>query len=331
MRRMIPRHPWGGLADPAARPPADVLILGLPWEGGVSWRGGAAAAPARLREISVTSPAISERGEIVTPSDLRVVDLGDLAPDAPAGGAAGDERAGDDAARERYIGRVERAVADHRRRAALAGQNAFLLSLGGDHSVTIGLLRGFSAGLPEGYGLVSLDAHPDLFDTYEGSGLSHACPLRRALDSTRLRPEHLVILGTRSYNEAELEFMRAHDIRFVPARDVDAMGTKATIDLAHARLAGLGNVYLTVDIDVADPSCAPGTGAPVAGGLDSRRMIDLVRGLVEALPVRAMDIVEVAPALDPTGSTIFLALQLVFETFAALAAKRRAAAAARPR
>jgi agmatinase len=319
MQRMIPRHPWGGLAEPGARPPADVLILGLPWEGGISGRAGTAAAPARLREISVTSPAISDRGEIVRPADLRVVDLGDIAPENP--GAHGETE------RERYLGRVESAVRDHMRHAALAGQNAFLMSIGGDHSVTIGLLRGFSAGFPEGYGLVSLDAHPDLFDTYEGSGLSHACPMRRALDSTRLRPEHLVILGTRSYNEVELEFMREHDILFVPARDLDGMGTRAAIDLTRARLAGLGNVYLTVDIDAADPACASGTGAPVAGGPGSRQMIDLVRGLAETLPVRAMDIVEVAPALDPTGSTLFLALQLVFETLAALAARRRAPAA----
>lgn len=320
---MIPRHPWGGLADPASQPPADVLILGLPYEGGVCWRGGTAAAPGRLRDLSVTSPSISERGEMVTPADLRVVDLGDIAPEDP-----GDRS---EAARARYLGRVESEVAAHLRRAALAGQNAFLLSIGGDHSVDIGLLRGFSAGLPEGYGVVSLDAHPDLFDTYEGSSLSHACPLRRALDSTRLRPEHLVILGTRSYNEVELVFMREQGIRFVPARDVDAMGTGAAIELARQRLAGLGNVYLTVDIDVADPSCAPGTGAPVAGGLNGRQTIDLVRGLVEALPVRGMDIVEVAPALDPTDATLFLGLQLVFETFAALAARRRASAAARPR
>jgi agmatinase len=125
--------------------------------------------------------------------------------------------------------------------------------------------------------------------------------------------------------------MREHGIRFVPARDVDAMGTGAAVDLVRERLHGLGNVYLTVDIDVVDPACAPGTGAPVAGGLSGRQTIDLVRGLTEALPVKAMDIVEMAPDLDPTGSTLFLALQLVFETFAALAAKRRAAATARPR
>jgi arginase family enzyme len=97
---------------------------------------------------------------------------------------------------------------------------------------------------------------------------------------------------------------------------------EAAVGLAGERLAALPAVYLTVDIDVADPSCAPGTGYPVAGGLTSRELLDLTRGLVTALPVRAMDIVEVAPPLDPGGVTEWLALQVVFEVFAALAGKK---------
>src|SRR5262245_23783379 len=107
MRGMIERHPWGGLADPRATPPADVLILGLPYDGAACWRAGASAAPRRLREISATSPAISEIGEPVDPQDLSVVDLGDLAPEAPAGGPTG----GDEEARGRYFDRIERTVA----------------------------------------------------------------------------------------------------------------------------------------------------------------------------------------------------------------------------
>jgi arginase family enzyme len=133
-----------------------------------------------------------------------------------------------------------------------------------------------------------------------------------------VRPEHLLILGTRSYNAVELEFMREKGIRFVPARELARTGTDAAVALARERLRGIPNVYLTIDIDVADPACAPGTGAPVAGGLSSRELLDLARGLVEALPVSALDVVEVAPALDPTDATLFLALQLAFETFAAI-------------
>lgn len=313
---MIPRHPWGGLADPAAKDPADFVILGLPFDGSACWRPGAAEAPRRLREISVTSPAISEDGYVVAPAAFRVRDAGDLA-----------QRASDlaeepgDAVREGYFARVERAV-EEALRPPVRGNDVFLFSIGGDHSVTIPLVRGFARAFPEGFGLVVLDAHPDLFDVYDGSRLSNACPIRRCLEIGSLKPEHLLILGTRSYNALELEFMSEKGIRFVPARELDRMGVDATVALARQRLTGVGSVYLTLDIDVADPACAPGTGVPVAGGLSSRQLLELVRGLLEALPVRAMDLVEVAPPLDPTDATIFLALQIVFETFAVIARKR---------
>jgi agmatinase len=321
---MIPRHPWGGLADPASKSTADLLILGLPWEGGACWRGGASETPRRLRAISNTSPAISETGRIVTPDLLRIEDLGDVEPEAGGGGAAGAAGGGpvDDEARRAYFDRVQRLVTERLGRQASGGGPPFLLTIGGDHSVGIPLLRGFSANKPGGYGLISLDAHPDLFDTYEGSPLSSACPLRRALDSTNLDPADLLILGTRSYNAVELEFMRAQGIRFVPARDLDAMGMEAAVALARERMSGVRDVYLTIDIDVADPGCAPGTGAPVAGGLSGRQLLNLVRGLLEGLPVRALDILEVSPPLDPTDATLFLALQICFETFAVVAGRR---------
>ncbi|MFQ5876365.1 MAG: arginase family protein [Acidobacteriota bacterium] len=313
---MIRRHLWGGLADPDLAPPYDVVITGLPYEGGACWRGGSAEAPARLREISASSPAISETGYVVDRSLLRVRDAGDAPPDPGAGGRDRDR------ARLDYFARIERAAAATLRAAALAG-DAFVLSIGGDHSLTIPLVRGFSTHFPEGFGLVLLDAHPDLFDTYDGSRLSSACAARRALDGGRLKPEHLLILGTRSYNVEELAFMKEKGILFVPAREIDRSGVEAVVGRARDRLKGIGSVYLTIDIDVADPACAPGAGAPGPGGLSSRQVIDLTRGLVQQLPIRAMDLVEVAPSLDPTGATLFLALQMIFETFAVLAEKRR--------
>ena len=308
---MTPRYPWGGLAEPNLELPHDAVILGIPYDGGACWRGGSDEAPRRLREISATSPAVSEEGYMVEPGLLRLRDAGDVMPDGQGGAQS-------------YFARVEKAAAQIFKMAALAGRNSFLLSIGGDHSVSIPLVRGFAGGFPEGFGLISLDAHPDLFDTYDGSPLSNACPMRRALDGSRLKPEHLLILGTRSYNKVELDFMREKKIRFVPAREIDRSGADAIVSLARDRMTGIGNIYLSIDIDVADPSCAPGTGAPVAGGLSSRQLLDLVRGLLRGLPVRAMDLVEIAPPLDPTDATLFLALQIIFETFAVLAEKRRA-------
>jgi agmatinase len=305
------RHPWGGLADPAWSLGADVSILGLPYDGAACFRKGAAEAPGRLRALSNSSPAVSEDGYLVDSRRFQVRDAGDV----PAPVLGGGEADRSEAARQSYFERVETLA-----REELA--TSFLLTLGGDHSVTIPLARAFAERHPQGFGMVLLDAHPDLFDTYEGSKTSHACPMRRALETGALRAEHLLILGTRSYNEVELDFMRQEQIRFVPAREVQRMGMDAAVKLARQQLGGVPAVYLTLDIDVADPSCAPGTGAPVAGGLTSRQLLDLSRGLVEALPVRAMDIVEVAPPLDPTDATLFLALQVVFETLGALARKK---------
>lgn len=300
---MIARAPWGGLCDERAGEPW-LAVLGVPWDGGVGWRPGAADAPRRLRQISHTSPAISEDGFALDPARFLVRDLGDLGPQVEESVL-------------HYFGRVEKAA----REALSAAAGPFLLSIGGDHSVLIPLFRAYAAARSGTLGLVLLDAHPDLFDEYDGSRTSHACPIRRALETGRLAPEHLLILGTRSYNQVELDFMGEHGIRFVPARELTRQGLESVLDLARERLTDCASVYLTIDIDVADPGFAPGTGAPVAGGLTSRELLDLVRGLTEALPVRAADLVEVAPRLDPTDATLFLALQLVFEMMAALARK----------
>jgi guanidinopropionase len=197
-------------------------------------------------------------------------------------------------------------------------------AIGGDHSVNIPLLSAFGSRYPSGYGLIALDAHPDLFDLYDGSPLINACPLRRALDAGGLTPERLLILGTRSYNTIELDFMRERNIRFVPARQIERDGIASVLSQARRQFSGVDPLYLTIDIDIADPGCAPGTGAPVAGGLSGRQVLDLSRGLLESLPIRGMDLVEVAPPLDPTDATLFLALQIVFESLAVLAERRSA-------
>src|SRR5262245_56550092 len=155
---MIKRHPWGGLAVPGIEPPHDVVILGLPYDAGACWRGGSSQAPRRLREISGTSPAISEEAYVVDPTLLRLRDAGDVAPEAestlsamaaPVGAAA-------DGVRQAYFTRVEQTVVQIFKAAAMTGRDTFLLSIGGDHSVSIPLVRGFASRFPEGFGLVSL-------------------------------------------------------------------------------------------------------------------------------------------------------------------------------
>jgi agmatinase len=289
--------------------------MGLPYEGSVAWRGGTAEAPARLREISSTSPAISEEGFEVDSSLLTVHDREDLQP--PAGQVQNAR------GRQKYFEAIEQEVGRIIRSASEKGKETFLFTIGGDHSLTIPLVRGFASVSPEKFGLISLDAHPDLFESYDGSELSAACTLRRSLELDLLSPEHLLILGTRSYNRVELDFLKEKGIRFVPAVEMERAGGETILEAAVRQMAGVSRIYLTLDIDVADPACAPGTGAPVAGGLSSRQLLNLTRGLLRKLPVKAMDLVEVAPALDPTDATLFLALQVIFETFAVRAGKKK--------
>src|SRR2546426_2943472 len=187
MPAMTPRYPWGGLAEPNLELPHDAVILGIPYDGGACWRGGSDEAPRRLREISATSPAVSEEGYMVEPGLLRLRDAGDVMPDGQGGAQA-------------YFARVEKAAAQIFKIAAMAGRNSFLVSIGGDHSVSIPLVRGFAGGFSEGFGLISLDAHPDLFDTYDGSPLSSACPMRRAPRAPRPRTPHPPCLWTRAHN-----------------------------------------------------------------------------------------------------------------------------------
>src|SRR5262249_58369180 len=106
---------------------------------------------------------------------LRLRDAGDIVPDGQGGVEA-------------YFARVETAVVQIFKTAALTGRDSFLLSIGGDHSVSIPLVRGFAHGFPEGFGLIALDAHPDMFDRYDGSPLSSACPMRRGLGRSPPRP-----------------------------------------------------------------------------------------------------------------------------------------------
>src|SRR5262245_11001928 len=139
------RHPWGGLADPAWSMGADLSILGVPYDGAACFRAGAAHAPARLRALSTSSPAIAEDGYVVDPLRFRVRDAGDEPAPVGAGGAAD----GSEAARVAYFSRVQEAA-----RREL--ESSFLLTVGGDHSVTIPLTRAFAQTHPEGFGLVLL-------------------------------------------------------------------------------------------------------------------------------------------------------------------------------
>ncbi len=283
---------WSGLLSDDAD--AEIGLLGVPFDSATSYRKGASFAPARLRAITPYLAPCTEEG---LPLDgLRVRDYGDIKGDLNW---------------ERYFARVEAAAAD-------ALRHRFALFLGGDHSVTIPLMAAFSRSLPPGarMGVVHFDSHLDLADEFEGHRWSHACTERRALELPHLAPRHLTFTGIRSWMADEVAVLRAHpEIGVHSAREVYTRGAEAVAREVVEQLKDCDAVYFTLDIDGLDPAYAPGTGTPEAGGPSTRDLLEFTRIVFAGLPVRAMDVVEVAPPLDSADITSQAALRVIYEVF----------------
>jgi agmatinase len=296
----VHRQPWGNLARPESNPErADVIVVGLPYDGGVSFRRGAAEGPARLRELSRTADAVTEACEEVR--DLELADLGDLVPSGPA---------------HHYF---ETATA----RLAALPPDAFVIGLGGDHSVSIPLHRGAAGRWKEPFGIVHIDAHPDLFEVYAGDRLSHACPLRRAAEIPLVGPERIVSLGIRSVAMEEVEYARRSGLRLITARECDRRGLQDVVGETAERLSGLRRVFLDIDIDGLDSSVAPGTGYPTPGGFSARQFLTLLDLLFAALPIQSMALVELAPPLDSNDMTSMMGLTTVLEVLGHVQERKR--------
>ncbi|RMH60660.1 MAG: agmatinase [Zetaproteobacteria bacterium] len=257
----------------------DIRIIGAPFDGTVSFRPGARFGPQAIRTASdgleTWSPVLDADVQ-----DLRFADAGDL--DLPPGDT------------EASLARIEQATAD-----ALAA-SAMPFLLGGEHLVTLPAVRAVHAAHPE-LVVVQLDAHADQRTDYLGVALSHACVMRRI--GERVGAANLKQLGIRSGTRAEYAWMRAHH----------TLTTFRAQDLAQLRAwIGARPVYLTVDLDVFDPSCLPGTGTPEPGGIDwwtFQRLLGALRGCTFA----GMDIVELAPQWDPSGCSSVLAAKCLRE------------------
>lgn len=240
--RLSPSDPrvWSGLItdDPAA----EVGILGIPFDGAVSFRRGTAFAPAKLRELTAHLCRCTEEGQ---PLNLRVRDYGDVSGDLEW---------------PRHFRKVED-------RATVVLGHPLALFLGGDHSVTIPLMTAFNRSVDGPFGVLHFDAHLDLFDTYEGHHWSHACTERRALELSGLDPQHLVLVGVRSFCAEERDFLQTHpEISYYTARQCHLHGIDTVAEEAVERLQAVGAVYFTLDIDGLDPAYAPATGIPEGGG-----------------------------------------------------------------
>jgi agmatinase len=280
----------------------DVAIVGVPYDGGTSYRSGTRLGPREIRSQSSLIRTYSYFQKIAPFEILNVADVGDV--DVPP---VGIEKAYETI--EREIGRIVDA-------------GAIPIAVGGDHSISLPLLRAVTRrrGAVD---LVQFDAHIDTWDDYFGGKYFHGSPFRRATEEGLLQPGHFVQVGIRGpmYGEEDFEFHREHRITLLDIEQVkSAGGIERTID--EMRRVLTGPTYVTFDIDSIDPAFAPGTGTPEVGGLTSHDAQRLLRGLA-GLDIVGCDIVEVAPPFDGPGQiTSLLAANLVFEMLCAIAAHR---------
>ena len=162
-----------------------------------------------------------------------------------------------------------------------------------------------------------LDAHADCFDTYNGDSKSHACVVRRIWDTVGIPVASTGLVGLRSFAHAELDSIDKSGL-VVTASAWNAAGSEA-IARQVAKFVGPRPLYVSLDIDVLDPAAAPGTGYPVAGGPDCRAVLNLLEALWPKAHVVGMDLVEVAPALDPSDSTAAVAAHILLQVLAHVA------------
>ncbi|MBT7663645.1 MAG: agmatinase, partial [Rhodospirillaceae bacterium] len=194
------------------------------------------------------------------------------------------------------------------------------LSAGGDHSVTLPILRAVARDRP--LGLVHFDAHCDTGDDYLGSKFHHGAPFRRAVEEGLLDPKRCIQIGIRgSLNDMDLwSFSHDQGMRVIYIEEFYELGVKGVIAEAQ-RVVGTGPAYLSFDVDGLDPVYAPGTGTPEVGGFSTLEAQLMLRGLA-GLNFVGGDVVEVSPPFDPSGNTALVGATMMFEILCLLAQSR---------
>ncbi|MBB5222067.1 agmatinase [Amaricoccus macauensis] len=270
---------------------ADVAILGAPFDFGTQWRAGARFGPRSIREASTLfsfghGGAYDHEDDVTYLEGVRMLDIGDadiVHTDTETSHA-----------------NIEAGV-----RAILAA-GALPVVLGGDHSVNIPCIRAFADQGP--IHIVQIDAHLDFVDVRHGVRHGHGNPMRRAAEQDHVTG--LTQLGIRNVSSTTKEgydAARAMGAGILSVRQVRALG----IDAVLARIPEGVNYYVTLDIDGFDPSIAPGTGTPSHGGFIYYEVLELLAGLARRGRVTGIDLVEVAPDYDHTGTTAILAAQIL--------------------
>jgi agmatinase len=270
----------------------DVAIVGVPFDSGVSYRPGARFGPAGIRQGSKLLRPYHPQLDVEPFGAQQVADAGDIGCNP----FSIDEA----------ITQIERGAEE-----VLAGAS-HLITLGGDHTIALPLLRVARRRFGQ-VAVLHFDAHLDTWDTYFGAPYTHGTPFRRASEEGLLDKARSIHVGTRGPLYAPSDLRDDEELGFhpLPAMEFESIGVAGAVERIKTRV-GNAPVYISVDVDVLDPAHAPGTGTPEAGGLTSRELLGTLRGLSD-LQIIGADVVEVAPAYDHAEMTTVAAAHVIYE------------------
>lgn len=278
----------------------DVAIVGVPFDAGVTYRPGARFGPSAIRQASRLLRPYNPAQAVSPFSIAQVVDAGDVACNPFD--------------IERGLADIESGIAH------LIGGDRRVMVLGGDHTIALAVLRAMHAQHGP-VALVHFDAHLDTWDTYFDEPYTHGTPFRRASEEGLIVKGHSAHVGIRGslYDRQDLIDDEELGFTIVHCRDIDRLGIDGIVQRVQARV-GDSPVYVSIDIDVLDPAFAPATGTPEAGGMTSRELLGVLRGMA-SLRIVGADIVEVAPAYDHAEITGVAAANLAYELVSIMSAQ----------
>lgn len=301
-------QPYQGIATFGRQPHtrdiagADVVVMGVPYDGSTSYRSGTRFGPRAIREQSLLLWGYNNALQVAPFEKLKVLDYGDVDV-VPVDVMATHQAVEADASN-------------------ILTQGCRLITLGGDHSISLPLLRAH-AKQHGPVAVVHFDAHPDTWDEeYKSHRYSHGTPFRRAIEEGLIDTAAYFQIGIRGPTAGPQDYEDAKRLgaRLITIDEALTLGTAAVISELQ-QTVGTRPVYVTLDIDSVDPAFAPGTGTPEVGGFTSYQMLQLVRGL-RGLNVIGGDIVEVSPPFDGQQITAILAANLAFEFLSLMALRK---------
>lgn len=276
----------------------DIAFVGVPYDGAVEARSGTRMGPRQIRDMSSMMRSIHHVTR-VNPYELCTV------------GDAGDV----------HFEQIFDVKASHKDITAfyknLYNAGVTPISAGGDHSITLPIMRALAAKGP--VGMVHIDAHTDCCDEEMNSKYSHGTPFRRAVEEGLLDPKRTIQIGIRGAANSDecWEFGVKHGIRIVYIEEFTKLGVDKVIEEARS-IVGNGPTYISFDVDGIDPSFTPGTGTPEIGGLTTIEAQAIIRGL-RGINLIGADVVEVSPPFDSSGNTALVAATIMYEILCIMA------------